>query len=276
MVAVLALSACSNGERNSAGPFGGDNPLAPASEEEIAEATAAYQPGAAADHIGRSAVDSLTDQRRAELDPTSTLLAGMLPSPDGFGAFRLAFLQVDDPNGDGRIGEFWYPPRILQQECSAKVDAAPGPVAVANYVPGSGALGESDQMATFDVMSAAVTVGVQIQLFDDADQRDAYLATTVEFLRDPTFTCGGKEASVQTYRESAVSTTSGSALVFEAEPDLFGGGVRAYITVGDRVMLVVSVGSDAVEAPWEVDDINRWLSPALEVTLARLGVAELP
>jgi hypothetical protein len=147
---------------------------------------------------------------------------------------------------------------------------------VANYVPGSGALGESDQFATLDVMSAAVTVRVQVQLFDDAAQRDAYLATTVEFLRDPTFMCGGKEASVQTYRESAVSTIRGSAVVFEGEPAIFGDGVIAYIAVGDRVLLTVSVGSDAVEAPWEVDDINRWLAPALDATLARLDVAELP
>lgn len=206
----------------------------------------------------------------------ATKLAGLLPSPDGFGSFRLASLQVDDPNGDGRIGEYWYPPRVLRQDCSAKVDAAPGPFATANYVPGAGPLGASKPADGFDLMSSAVTVGVQLQVFDDATQRDAYLATTLEFHRDPTFTCGGQQGSVQTYRESQLTSAGVAVIVFEAEPAMFGGGVRAYSAVGDRVLLVVSVSSDAVEAPWVADDLDRWLAPVVDVALDRLDNAELP
>lgn len=276
IVALLAIAACSDGGQPSVDSFGGDNPFAPASSDEIEEAVAAFQPGVVADHADRSAVDSLTAQGRSELGPVATVLAGLLPSPDGFGSFRLAHLQVEDPNGDGRIGEYWYPPRVLRQECSAKVDAAPGPFAVATYVPGAGSLAETDPMVAFDVMSSAVAVGAQVQVFDDASQRDAYLATTLAFYRDPSFTCGGKESSVQTFRETTLRHAGVAAVVFEAEPDLFGGGVRAYVAVGDRALLVVSVSSDDVEAPWAAEDLDRWLAPVLDVALGRLEIAELP
>ena len=171
---------------------------------------------------------------------------------------------------------FWYPPRVLRQECAAKVDAAPDPFALASYVPGEGALGDTDQMVALDLMSSAVVVGVQVQLFDEAEQRDAYLATTLDFYRDPTFTCGGQKTSVQTFRESELRTERVTAVVLEAKSALLGGGVRGYAAVGDRILLVVSVSSDAVDAPWSPDDVARWLGASLEVALDRLDVAELP
>lgn len=275
VVVLLAFTACSD-DRSPNPPFGEANPLAPASEDEIRDAVAAFQPGIAADHSSRSALDALTATRKSELEPTAALLVGLLPSPGGFGSFRLANLQVDDPNGDGQIGEFWYPPRVLRQECSTKIDAAPGPFAVASYVPGSEPLGEVGPMAGLDVMSSAVVVGVQVQLFDEPSQLDDYLATTLAFYRDPTFTCGGEKASVQTYRETDLQTARATAICFEAEPDFMGSGVRGYTVVGDRVLLLVSVSSDAVEAPWNADDLDRWLAPIIDVALARLDVAELP
>lgn len=276
IVGLIAMSACSSGAHGHLVTLGSDNPFAPAGSQEIRDAVAAFRPGEAADHVDRSALDSLTEGRRSELAPGATRLVELLPSPDGFGSFRLALLQVDDPNGDGRIGEYWYPPRILRQQCSTKVDAAPGPFALASYVPGSGPLEDTGPGAGFDVMSAAVAVAVQVQLFDDASQRDAYLATTLAFFRDPTFTCGGNTASVQTYRESTLSSAGVPAIVFEAEPAIFGTGVSAYATVGDRVLLTVSVSSDDVDAPWGPDDIDRWLAPVVDVALERLDVAELP
>ncbi|HAM23428.1 MAG TPA: hypothetical protein DCQ04_14435 [Actinobacteria bacterium] len=276
IVALVALSACSIGQQDSDRSFNGDNPLAPASEEEIRAAVDAFHPGVAADHVERSALNSLTAQRQSELTPVGTGLAGLLPSPDGFGAFRLASLQVDDPNGNGRIGEYWYPPRVLRGECSAKIDAAPGPVAAANYVPGSGPLGPSNPTDAFELMSSAVTVSVQVQVFDDAAQRDSYLATTVEFYRDPSFTCGGQQSSVQTFRESTLSTSGAAAVVFEAQPAIFGTGVSSYAAVGDRVLLVVSVSSDDVEAPWVAEDFDRWLAPVIDVALQRLNSTVLP
>lgn len=276
LILVLAFSACSAGDGQRIDRLGGDSPLAPPSSDETAEALAAFQPGVATDHVDRSAVDALTDERRNQLGETETELVALLPSPDAFGSFRLASLQLDDPNGDGRIGPYWYPPRVLRQECSAKIDAAPGPFAAANYIPGTGQLGDEDQTVAFDLMSSALAVGVQVQLFDAASQRDEYLATTLAFYRDPTFTCGGQQASVQTYRETALQTPRGTANVFEPEPQILGNGVRAYMPVGDRVLLVASVSSASVDAPWDMEDLDRWLMPVVEAAAARLDAAELP
>lgn len=276
LAALIVAGACSTDGSSKAGPFGDGNPLAPASDAEIAEALDAFRPGEDPSHVEQSAVDSLSERRRSELRATETLLGGALPSPDGFGSFRLAAFNVDDPNGDGRIGEFWYAPRVLRRECSAKVDAAPGPFAAANYVPGAGELGETDPMSGFALMESPIVVGVQVQVFDEAAQRDAWLETTTEFFRDPTFPCGGKESSVQTYRETELRTERADVLVFEDDTAWFGGGVTAFTAVGDRILLTLSVGNDGVEPPWRPEDLDRWLVPVLDVALDRLAVAELP
>lgn len=272
---VVAASSCGDGDR-SANPFAGASPLTPPSSDEIAEAVAAFQPGASTDHTFRSAVDFVSPERRSTLTTSAIELAGLLPSPDAIGAFHLGDLQVDDPNGDGRIDGNWYPPRVLRQECSAKVDAAPGPYAVAVYVPGSETLGKADPTAAFSLLSAAIAVQVQVQVFDDASQRDAYLDATVEFLRDPTFTCGGKEASMQTYEETQLRTSRVDALVFEAQPVIVVGGVRALAAVGDRVLLSVSMTNHAVDSLWAPEDLERWVGPVFDVAVERLEATELP
>lgn len=277
ILALLAASACAGGADDRSTPFDGRNPLAPATGDEIEEAVAAFRPGEVADHAERSAVDSLSADRRSGLDSSASTLAALLPSPEAFGDFRLALLQVDDPNGDGRIGGNWYPPRVLRQDCSAKVDSAPFPFAIANYLPGEGELDQSGPMTGFDVLRSALSIGVQVFVFDDASQRDDYLAATVEFLRDPTFSCGSSTgASVQTFRETELRTVDGVALVFEAETAVFGGGVTSYLAVGDRLLLGVSVACDAVEPPWTPDDLDRWLAPVIAAALERIEVSDLP
>ena len=277
LVLVLTIGACSSdGGQQTVDRTDDSSPFAPPSSDEIADAAAAFQPNADSEHANRSAVAALTEERRTALGENERALAGLLPSPDGFGAFRLASLQLDDPNGDARFGDYWYPPRILRQDCSAKIDAAPGPYAVANYLPGTGELDDEDPMLATNLFAADLVVGIQVQLFDDAAQRDAYLETTVEFYRDPTFTCGGKEMSIQTYRETALDTSHGTATVFEPEPQILGSGVRAYMPVGERVLLVASVGNAGVDAPWEENDLDRWVTPVLDVAAARLDAAELP
>jgi len=271
----IVLGACSNDEVSFSDLPSG-NPLAPASAEEIAVAVDAFRPDQDPSHTQWSALDSLTQSRQSQLDQSETVLGALLPSPDGFGSFRLSTFQVDDPNGDGRIDGNWYPPRVLRQECSAKVDGPPGPFAVANYMPGEGDLGEANPMAVMDAIGAAMVVGVQVQVFDEAAQRDGWFQANNDFYRDPTFTCGGREITVQSYRESELETETLTAVVFELDDAFFGRGATAWAAVGDRVLLSVSVGSNNPEAPWISKDLEQSLEGALEVALNRLEVADLP
>jgi len=275
MAVGIVLGACSNDEL-SFPDLPAANPLAPASAEELAAAIDAFGPGQDQTHAQRSALDSLTESRQSELDDSETVLGALLPSPDGFGSFRLADLQLNDPNGDGRIDGNWYPPRVLREECSTKVDSPPGPAAEAIYVPGGGDLGDANPMAVLEAIGAALVVTVQVQVFDEAAQRDGFLQANNAFYRDPAFTCGGRETTVQSFLESEVGTDQLTAVVFELEEPLIGSGATAWAAVGDRVLLAVSVASNDPEAPWVAEDQERSLAAALQVSIDRLEMAELP
>lgn len=254
---------------------GGDSPLAAASEAEIAEAAEAFRPRP--DDAGTGSVrEYMTLGFLDEFDASEKALLDLLPPPGAFGEFEVASAQADDPNGGARIGEYWYPPRVVRRDCSAKIDAAPGPYALANYTPGHKVLDGSSMAAGLDLMAAALVVGIQVQVFDAADQRDGYLDATLEFYRDPSFSCGGKRSTIQTFRETRVEFGTSSVTVFEPEPALFGSGVSGYTAIDDRVLLTVSIGSDAVEAPWSAEDIETWLGPVVEVAVARLATTDLP
>jgi hypothetical protein len=109
-------------------------------------------------------------------------IADLLLPPASLGQYRVAAMSVDDPNGDGRIGDRWYPPRVRSGDCSISIDAAPIPSAGVTYVPGrpttvwSGArAGQLEAITESDVM---INVGVFV--FDDSVQRDAYRDAMLE------------------------------------------------------------------------------------------------
>jgi hypothetical protein len=143
--------------------------------------------------IEGSVLDAVATDHLETLDASAQELAGLIVAPAVLGSgsagsggeeLRLIGLQIDDPNGNGRLDDRWYAPRLRTEDCAVNVDAPPMPYAGASFIPGDPAEAFDGDTA-FDTMEemfdAETTVGIEVRLFDDAAQRDAFAATMVEF-----------------------------------------------------------------------------------------------
>lgn len=179
-------------------------------------------------------------------------LLGLLAGPRAVGdGVRLGQVVVDDPNGTARVDGRWYPPRIQTSNCRFSVDNAPIPTAGAMFVPGDPdeGLSEDPFEQLPELMGAPHTISVQVQLFDDAVQRDEFASTMEEFfamlgdfecdvggapgLGDGLFDLFGKATEVELYD---VGVPGSSVQIDGLTP----AHISQYL-VGETVLLTVSV-----------------------------------
>jgi hypothetical protein len=166
---TLAAAAC-----------GIDAPPARAGDPDAAGPSTRHGPPAAA---GSSVLDVLDDHALGDHDRSEQALLRLVTAPESFDdGLRTAAVQVDDPNGNGRVDGHWYPPRVVTGECEIKTDQAPMPRSAASFIPGDPADRPLEQFeASRALLEAPYSVGVSVQVFDDAAQRDGMAATLREF-----------------------------------------------------------------------------------------------
>ena len=118
---------------------------------------------------GSSVLDSLDEAAEAEYDDSSRGLLDLLVGPSALAGHRLVLVQVDDPNGNGRIDGRWYPPRIVRSACSVKLDNAPMPLAGAAFVPGDPSVAPTagQLQASRELLEAPYSVSLSVQVFDE-------------------------------------------------------------------------------------------------------------
>jgi hypothetical protein len=176
--------------------------------------------------------------------------------PDGM---RLAQLNVD-----GR----WYDPRLQTQDCAINVDTPPVPTADAVDIPGDPAekLAGDDLFASQEALfEAPLSLGIGIQMFDEAAQRDGLAEVMIELYRSmgdlecnsfPSElgdTSGVTDLLLGDMTEVELYDTGFPGFAFETE-GLQGHSLVNQYSIGDRVLLTVSVAagglgtSDAGEA----------------------------
>jgi hypothetical protein len=280
-IAALAMSgACGS---NDPGPnAAGSNPMGslfePKSDTEVTELVAMFDPPEADAVAERSALESV--ESLSDFTTSQQVLLSLAPTPAAFGEFRLANLQVDDPNGDGTIAGRWYPPRVLRQDCNTKVDLPSGPFVIASYLPSKTPtpFTAADPMVGFELMRSPVAIGVQVQVFDEETQRDGARDAMLEFLRSPTLTCGGSEMpGLAEYVEFPIPASTGQGVAFEIKSPLAPTpSIQVLYAVGDRVLLTLSVATQAAKDGWSAEMIFKWLQPVEAAVIARLAEAELP
>lgn len=109
-------------------------------------------------------------------DAEKTLVDLLVPPPAVPDRHRLVQLVVDDPNGDGRVGEFWYPPRVLERNCSISLDQAPAPTVSGIYVVGDPQTPPGDGFGALGALADAPSnLGISIIVLDTEQQRDELL-----------------------------------------------------------------------------------------------------
>jgi len=119
-------------------------------------------------------------------DSEEALVDLLLPAAEIPVPHRLANAQVIDPNGDGRVGQYWYPPRLLGDSsglgCHIELDVPPVPIVAGWYIEGDPTTPPSRQVErTIEIMDANSTLFVQITILDTREQRDAFLRGQLEF-----------------------------------------------------------------------------------------------
>lgn len=210
----------------------------------------------AANHNGGEAAQTLLDavapDTAGDYDESERELLSLLVGPAQVGnSYRLLSVTVDDPNGTGRIDDRWYPPRLRTEDCRVSVDTAPIPTAVASFIPGdpSDLWSKDDSFnAVEQAMKASHQLGIQLQLFDNASQRDAAADVMDDFYRAlPGLECSttgpltslGGMLGTETVEVDAYDTGY-PAVAFHAT-SMFGDAVTAQYEVGDSALLTVSV-----------------------------------
>jgi hypothetical protein len=199
-----------------------------------------------------SALDAVESDHAATFEGPRRELAALVVSPAALlDEMRLALLQVDDPNGTGRVDGRWYEPRLRTQDCAINVDTPPVPSASAAFVPGDPTekLGDDTFAATQALIEAPRSVNIQILMFDEASQRDGLADVMIEFYRSmddlecEAFPSGGGELTdllLGDMEEVSPYDTGFPSFAFESE-GLRGRSLVSQYAVGDRVLLTVSV-----------------------------------
>ncbi len=130
----------------------------------------------------------------------------------------------------------------------------------------------------FELMRSPVAIGVQIQLFDEREQRDGARDAMLELLREPAFECGGETMSgFADYSElsESLSTPEGTAFIVHS-PTTVIPTIQAMYWIGDRLMVSLSVATVDAENGWSDAVIEHWVEPIVEKVLERVDQAALP
>jgi len=257
---------------------GSDDGAPSAATEATSSATEAIdQLGSSYDSV----LELLDSKDLAEFDESERVLLELIVPPTAFDdGLRLAVVQVDDPNGNGRIDDRWYPPRVVLDECSIKTDQAPMPRAAASYVPGDPDEEPANQLeASQMLMQAPFTIGVTIQVFDTAEQRDGMADTMAEFyetVQGGDLDCGlsglfGDVEQVEAF------DAGHPGFGFVTEQMLGGAATTLFYSIGDRLLLTIGLSDggplaeDDAEGP--ADDL---FERAVDAQVAWLEAAALP
>jgi len=238
-----------------------------------------------------SPLDAVEPDHAATFQGSRRELADLLLAPAAFpDGMRLAQLQVDDPNGTGRIDGRWYDPRLRTQDCAINVDTPPMPTAQAVFIPGDPAekLAGDDLFASQDaLLEAPLSLGIEIQMFDEATQRDGFAEVMIEFYRSmgdlecDAFGSGlgdGDEVTdllVADMTEVDLYDAGYPGFAFETD-GLQGHALVSQYSVGDRLLLTVSVGAGGFGSSdaGEVDEVDPQLARlAIQSQIDKLAAA---
>lgn len=203
---------------------------------------------------GSSALDVLEADKDATFEGPRRELADLIVAPGALGdRMQLAFLQVDDPNGTGRVDGRWYPPRVRNEDCAIRVDTPPVPSVAAAFVPGDPDewLGDGAFAGQNALLEAPLSVSIQALVFDDSSQRDGLADAMVEFYG----TMGALECDALGSGGGAVSAFVGDAVEVPVHETGFPGfafqvdgfaskSLVSQYSVGERVLLTVAVSGD--------------------------------
>lgn len=234
------------------------------------------------------------NQAREFTESEAALASLLLPAAEIPVPHWMFFVDVIDPNGDGSVGEFWSPPRVLGNTsrgggCGIELDVATTPVVAGGYVEGDPSAPPSPPAeASIELFEASASLGITIVVLDNAEQRDqlvdghlAFLAamsagvcTFVSF--SETFGLEDDEFDVRTDLGGElfpdVSTFEPADVGYPAwginlEGGMSGDGERRIYAVGDRLYVDLSYGStflnrsdeDPALSPDELDVVARRL-----------------
>jgi hypothetical protein len=229
---------------------------------------------------GGSVLDVLDQEDLADHPVNELPLLELVTAPVVFDdGLRVATVQVDDPNRNGRVDGRWYPPRVVVDECQIKTDQAPMPTASASYIPGDPDDGPLGQLAAADAMlDAPYSIGVTVQLFDTAEQRDGMAATMKEFfetVKGGDLDCGldGLFGDVQWVEPVDVGHPAfgvrSEPLISKTTSYLYSIGTRILLTVGQSLGPIAQ--DDAGKGP-----ADGLLERTVRAEVALLEAAALP
>lgn len=230
-------------------------------------------PVVVADVSGASALDAVAADELASYDESEQKLAALIISPHALDEdLQLVALQIDDPNGTGRIDGRWYPPRVLRNECAINVDQAPLPTAATAFIPGDPdtLFGGASMDTPGAILRASYTVSITVQLFDEPSQRAELISTMGEF-----YDAMGEGLECDSIGATGGNLTDALLGDFERfEPidvgypgygietnSMTGHGRANVYSIGDRVLLTVAIN--------EPSDLLDAEGPSLDASLAR-------
>ncbi|MCP3883320.1 MAG: hypothetical protein GY701_33695 [Sulfitobacter sp.] len=232
-----------------------------------------------------SVLDYLDPTEAADYQGARAELAGLLLLPTGIpGDHHLNTLNVDDPNGTGRIDQFWYPPRLLRRDCRIEVDTAPIPSATATYTPGraSETITSNGIAQQFEILEAPYLLGISIQTLDSPDQRDALAETMIEFYQQlASLDCGSTEAETVAGAMLGPTTeidapdTGYPAFAAELQ-NIFATTLTYQYAVGDHILLTITLQPGAAHQiiNGEETPLDRAIATAaINSQIARLQTA---
>lgn len=198
-----------------------------------------------------------------EYDEGEQILVDLMIAPSELSAqYRQTILQVDDPNGNARIDDRWYEPRLITEDCAYRTDVAPVPSVGASFVPGDPALSTTN--SPFEAMQADHSVSIQIHLFDDSEQRDQFSAVVKEaYTYQSTWDC---EFLASMFDADLVDAPDIGYPGFGVrDAGLVGASYQFQYDVGERTVLIASIGAPEQD---EVD--SGLLDEFLELQVAKL------
>jgi len=241
--------------------------------------------------VDGSIFDATTNEFAEEHQEGSLHLAELLVPPAAIdGEYSLASLTAWDTVGIGRVDGRWFEPFMRQIDCNLRVEAAPIPLAEATYVLGTAGLLDSNIPSWMQETPAnSALVSIQLQVFDNATQRDSYASVLLEFEEQlSSFDCSIDTGGV--FSENEVEELSALFAAEASDIDVFdvgypgrgsyieqfaSAGLYSYrYLVGDEILLTAKLGHGFGAS--EDDELDPdTLRPVLEAQIARLKAAGL-
>jgi hypothetical protein len=235
---------------------------------------------------GSSAMDGLQPAKRSEYESSEHALGELVVAPSAVSdEITLGALEIDDPNGNGRIDDRWYPPRVRESDCAVNVDLAPVPTVAVAFIPGDPTepLDDSAFGGSMALLEAPYKVAITVQLFDEASQRDALAETMQEFWAtwDEGLDCegfgpGSGPAQLLGDLEAVDPVaTEYPAVDIESGNGLMGRTTAGLYSVGDRVLLTVALTEGGPGSEDGAGPDSTLLERAVHAQIAQLEAAGL-